>query len=88
MTGGAIYQQIETRLQQAYDPEILILKDVSAAHAGHAGAPPGGESHFELTIKAARFEGVARLAAHRLIHAELKDLLAGPVHALQINLGK
>jgi BolA protein len=86
MTSGAIYQQIEARLQQAFDPEILILKDVSAAHAGHAGARPGGESHFELTIKAARFEGLARLAAHRLINAELADLLAGPVHALQITL--
>ncbi len=43
MTGGAIYQQIETRLQQAFDPETLILKDVSAAHAGHAGARPGGK---------------------------------------------
>ena len=86
MTGGAIYQQIETRLQQAFDPEILILKDVSAAHAGHAGARPGGESHFELTIRAACFEGQSRLAAHRLIHAELTELLAGPVHALQIKI--
>ena len=86
MTSGAIYQQIEARLQQALEPEILKLKDVSAAHAGHAGARPGGESHFELTIKAPRFEGLTRLAAHRLINAELADLLAGPVHALQINL--
>ena len=59
---------------------------LGAAHRGHAGFQEGGESHFEVVISASAFGGQGRIAAHRAVHAELADLLAGPVHALQITL--
>ena len=81
-----IRDQIEERLMARFSPNRLVVDDVSWQHAGHAGAPEGGESHFEVVISASAFGGQGRIAAHRAIHSELADLLAGPVHALQITL--
>lgn len=75
---------IRDRLQAALAPSHLELVDESARHAGHAGAPAGGESHFRLTVVAAAFTGLGRLERQRLIHRALGDLLDGPVHALSI----
>jgi len=81
-----IRDQIEERLIECFSPDKLSVQDVSWQHAGHAGAPDGGQSHFEVEISASAFAGKGRVAAHRAIHAELADLLAGPIHALQITL--
>jgi len=81
-----IRDQIEERLTECFSPDKLSVQDVSWQHAGHAGAPDGGQSHFEVEISASAFAGKGRVAAHRAIHAELADLLAGPIHALQITL--
>ena len=83
-----VKEQIEIRLQEAFAPHLLVVEDVSYRHAGHAGAPEGGESHFELTISAEILNDKTRIAAHRLINQTLADLLAGPIHALQIKIVK
>ena len=75
-------------LTAAFAPHILEIEDVSHHHAGHAGAPDGGESHFELTIASVSFDGKSRIMAHRMINQALADLLAGPIHALQIKIVK
>jgi BolA protein len=73
---------IETRLKEAFAPERLIVKDESHLHAGHAGARPGGESHFRLLIVASRFEGLSRVARQRAVNDALRELLADKIHAL------
>ena len=83
-----VKEQIEQRLQEAFSPRFLHVEDVSYMHAGHAGAPEGGESHFELTISADDFQDKTRIAAHRMINQALADLLSGPIHALQIKIQK
>lgn len=83
-----IRDEIENRLRSELNPEHLDVRDISAAHAGHAGAPDGGESHFEVDISASAFPQASRIQAHRTINRLLADLLAGPVHALQITLIK
>ena len=55
-----------------------------ARHAGHAGAHPGGESHFTVTIVSPAFEGLSRLERQRRVYAALSEELAGPVHALSV----
>lgn len=79
---------IEKRLDDRFSPSFLTVEDVSSHHIGHAGARPGGQTHFEVTIIADELLAISRVAAHRLIHHELADFLAGPVHALQIALKK
>lgn len=80
----SVKQRIEAKLAEAFRPEQLKVSDDSALHAGHSGAPEGGESHFTVDILAEAFAGKTRIARHRLINDVLKDELAGPVHALAI----
>ena len=52
------------------------------------GAPAGGQSHFELKIASSAFDGKSRVASHRMVNQAVADLLAGPIHALQITIVK
>jgi BolA protein len=81
---GEVKQRIEGALRAALQPEALEITDDSALHAGHAGAPEGGESHFTVHITAQAFAGQNRVARHRLVNEALKEELTGPVHALAI----
>ena len=83
-----VAEQIQTILTDRFAPTILEIEDVSHHHAHHAGAPAGGESHFELTIQAEALSEMSRIQAHRAINQALADLLRGPVHALQIKIVK
>jgi BolA family transcriptional regulator, general stress-responsive regulator len=75
---------IRRRLTAALQPARLDLIDDSAHHAGHAGARPGGESHFRLTIVADAFVGKSRIERQRLVFGALGDLMQGDIHALAI----
>lgn len=79
-----VRRRIEDKLKAALSPIQLDIIDDSAAHAGHAGARPGGESHFTVEIVSEAFAGQSRVARHRLVNQALAEELAGPVHALVI----
>jgi BolA protein len=81
---GAVASTIHDKLTTAFAPTRLEVEDDSARHHGHAGATPGGESHFNVAIEAAHFKGLSRVARQRAVLAALADELAGPVHALSI----
>ncbi len=68
----------------ALDPLSLDLVDESARHAGHAGASPGGSTHWNLTLVSGKFSGLGRPARHRLVYQALGDLMHNPIHALAI----
>ncbi len=75
---------IEAKLTENLAPDSVVVTDDSHLHAGHAGARPGGESHFTVEIVSGRFSGLNRVARHRLVNEVLAEELAGPVHALVI----
>jgi BolA protein len=75
---------IEARLGAVLLPDRLVVLDESAAHAGHAGHRPGGESHFRVRIVSSAFEGRSRVDRHRLVNEALREAFAGGVHALAI----
>ncbi len=81
---GQVGETIRNKLTEAFSPQRLEVIDDSAKHAGHAGARPGGESHFNVVIVSAAFEGVSRVQRQRSIYAALAQELAGPVHALSV----
>lgn len=64
----------------------LEVIDESAAHAGHAGAAPGGETHYRVRIASPLFEGRSRVEKHRLVYDALQDDIAQGVHALAIEI--
>jgi len=73
---------IEAALRAALAPQALEITDDSHLHAGHAGAREG--RHFHVAIVSARFEGLARLARHRLVYDALSHLIPQGIHALAI----
>ena len=76
--------EIRRRLE-VLAPSRLELLDESAQHAGHAGASPGGNTHWKLTIVSASFAGTSTVARHRMIYQALGELMNKPIHALSID---
>ena len=81
---GAIFEAIQQKLTSAFQPSRLEIEDDSARHAGHAGERRAGESHFNVVIESAAFEGVSRVQRQRMVYAAVAEELAGPVHALSV----
>jgi BolA protein len=79
-------QRLQTTLERALAPSLLQIEDDSARHAGHAGARPGGETHFNVLIVSEAFAGRARVARHRMVHAALEAEFAAGLHALVLTL--
>lgn len=77
---------IAAKLNAALSPEEIEVLDVSYQHAGHAGWREGGETHFEVRMKAAAFAGKSRVETHRMVNNVLAEELATSIHALQLNL--
>jgi BolA protein len=77
-------ERIEARLEAAFSPSHLQVKDQSHLHAGHAGARDG-MGHFEATIVADAFAGKSRIERHRLVYAALGAMMQTDIHALKIN---
>ena len=77
--------EMRRRLERSLAPTRLDIQDDSAKHAGHAGAAPGGNTHWSLTIVSAAFAGRNTVARHRLVYEALGDLMGNPIHALQIS---
>ena len=75
-------EEIRARLHAALAPERVEIEDESRLHAGHAGARPGGESHFRALVVSSRFEGKGRVERQRMVYAALGDLMQGKIHAL------
>ena len=74
------------KLQSVFTPASLVIVDESSRHAGHAGARPGGETHFRLEMVSAAFSGRSRIERQRMVHTALATELGGPVHALSLSL--
>jgi BolA family transcriptional regulator, general stress-responsive regulator len=83
---GPTAARMRAALTAALSPRRLEIRDDSESHRGHGGWREGGETHFHVTVQAAAFDGLNRVARQRLVHKALADELAGPVHALSLTL--
>ena len=80
----SVAEAIRARLA-ALEPLSLEVTDESAQHAGHAGARPGGNTHWRLDIVSPRFTGKPTVARHRMVYQALGELMQHPIHALAIS---
>jgi BolA family transcriptional regulator, general stress-responsive regulator len=78
--------RIKAALEAQLEPAALELVDDSARHAGHAGARPGGETHYRLSLVSPLFEGLSRIARQRLVNDALAGEFAAGLHALSLEL--
>ncbi len=74
---------IEQRLREQLLATELQVRDDSTLHVGHAGAREGG--HFAVSLRSPRFEGLSRVARHRLVYHALGPLGPQGIHALSID---
>ncbi len=80
----SVADTIRRKLTERLAPARLDIVDESHRHAGHAGARPGGETHFAVTVVSAAFAGQSRVARQRLVYQTLAEELAARVHALSL----
>lgn len=79
-------QRLETLLRTAFTPAVLRIVDDSARHAGHAGARPGGETHYSVLVVSESFRDMSRVARSRAVHDTLRAEFADGLHALSLTL--
>ena len=80
---GVTASQVEQALRSALHPLDLSVRDDSHLHAGHEGARQG--RHFGVLVCSERFEGLGRVARHRLVYDALGPLMTAGIHALAID---
>lgn len=78
-------ERIVARLTEALDPSLLDVLDESDRHAGHAGARPGGGTHYRVRVVSTKFAGLDRVARHRLVYGLLPAEFADGLHALALD---
>ena len=77
---------IYNKLYDFFKPEVLKVINDSEKHKGHSGSPNSGNSHFSVTIKSKKLDGLSRVNGQRAIHKVLKEDLAQYIHALSIKI--
>jgi BolA protein len=89
IAAGPISEEIGRRLVAHFAPMRLQVIDESESHRGHGNHREGIQTHLAIKIAAPGFVGLSRVAAQRMVHKLLTDLMDppvgnGPVHALSI----
>ena len=82
----SVTQTIIDKLTDRFQPSVLEVIDDSESHRGHGGYREGGESHFNVRMVSVKLNGLSRVAAQRAVYAALKEELAGPIHALALDV--
>ena len=78
--------KIKHKIEEAFSPILLEIRNDSAKHRGHAGDDGSGESHFHLTIVSDLFKNKSRIDRQRMVHTILKTELNSEIHALALVL--
>jgi len=66
-------QELKQRIEAAIPGATAEVEDYT-----------GGGDHFRATVTAAAFEGLSRLAQHRLVYDVFGAEIGGPIHALAL----
>jgi BolA protein len=82
MSEAVTAERLRQTLQDALVPSRLEVVDDSHLHAGHAGAREG--RHFTVRVVSPAFDGLSRVARHRLVYDAARTLIAEGIHALAI----
>lgn len=78
--------RIAAAIRDSFHPAEVEVVDDSHSHAGHAGAAPGGETHYSVRVVSPAFAGMSRVARSRAVHAVLSAEFGAGLHALALTL--
>lgn len=76
---------LENKLNKAFAPVFLEVKDLSHLHEGHRGYSPLGETHFKVIVVSPHFKGKSRLERHQEVYQLLREEMPR-IHALELVL--
>ena len=65
--------ELQTRIQKTLPDAAVVVRDLT-----------GTADHYAIDVTSAQFEGLPSLQRHRLVHAALRDVLGGPLHAIEL----
>lgn len=82
MNHSVTAERLHEVVRRALAPAEVQVRDDSALHAGHAGAREG--RHFSIRVTSPAFDGLSRVARHRLVYDAARSLIAEGIHALAI----
>jgi len=77
-------ERIQAALRDGLDAQRIEVRDDSHMHAGHAGARPEGETHFDVMVVSPDFAGQSRVTRQRSVYALLSAEFKGGLHALSV----
>ena len=75
-------QRMNDALFNELKPDTLTIEDESSRH----NVPVGAETHFKVVAVSTRFNGLNRIARHRLVNASLHAEFTMGLHALSLHL--
>lgn len=76
-------EKLEMRLRESLNATYCEVIDESHLHAGHVGARDGG-GHFRATIVSAKFSGLSRIKAQKLVYESVDEWMGNEIHALSM----
>jgi BolA protein len=74
-------QQIEQKLRGAFALTHLCVENESHGH----NVPAGSETHFKVVMVSPAFAGQSLVKRHQAVYAQVREQLAGGVHALALH---
>ena len=77
---------MKSKLLTALGSADIEISNTSHHHAGHAGSPNSGRSHFRVEIKSEILNSLPRVRAHQRVYEILEAEMRGHIHALEIIL--
>lgn len=80
-----VEDMIKEVIKREFPGDDYTLVNESHMHAGHAGDDGSGQTHFKLKVVSARFEGLSRVDAQRLVNGFLGGAFDSGLHAISLS---
>jgi BolA family transcriptional regulator, general stress-responsive regulator len=74
--------RIESILNEQFKPEFCTVTNESFMHR----VPENAETHFKVVLVSRSFEGISRIARHKLVNQVLSEEFKLGLHALSLSL--
>ena len=80
-----IYNEIKKKINEAINPENIILIDNSHLHTKHKSFD-SNKLHLKIIIKSEKLKNMKKIDAHKVIFSILNDEMKNKIHALEIEI--
>lgn len=75
-------QRMHDALSNALTPDLITIENESHRHH----VPKNSETHFKIVLVSKLFDGLTRIARHRLVNNKLNNEFEMGLHALSLHL--